>query len=356
MALTLPFVAPLWAGRARRPGGAVFRFAQRRGLLKTSAERAAHVVRALGEQIPAGGEAPDVDRLRQRLDDRRCSILSILTLWLFPYLGVVAALFVLLNGRFGAGYLWMVLVWGMFGGVLVLADVDRRMLARSLPLEHTTFMAVQVVEACLPPEPSRVELRGRSRVSAICASVDDLCAALGRQANLEPRRTDALHRARLRAEALEVVRNFHAAKIRLVEGDQAALGTLYAVIGSLLTRTVAPTHLPESASRLVAPEVLSADESWEGPPLRNESAGAKALGYVVFIVGLAGFGYVLSLLNLPEPLAWALLILMAGAGHRVLNRWLPVPTLPTELSPTAVPAGPSAGEGGVGTYGAGQAG
>ncbi|WP_371619905.1 hypothetical protein [Streptomyces sp. NBC_00454] len=336
IALTLPLVPPLWTGRARRPRGVVFRFAQRAGLMKTSAARAARTVRALREHTQAGAEVPDTERLRQRLDDRRCSVMSILLLWSIPYLGVIAALFLLLNGGFASGYQWIV-VWSMFGGVLVLADVDRRMLARSLPIEHTTVMAVGVVEACGAPDPSQHEVRGHTRNSAICASIDDLCAALGRQAALEPRRTDAVHRARLRAEALEVVRNLHAAKIRLVEGDRAALGTLYAIVGSLLARAATPTHLPESSSRLVCADVLTADPNWEGPPLRNESPAAKALGYALFIAGLAATGQLLSLLTLPEPLPWVLILLTAGAGHRVLKRWLPVPALPAELLPTSSP-------------------
>lgn len=349
IALTLTAVAPLWTGRARRPRGALFRFVRGAGLLRKSTERATRTVRELRERIPAEAEAPDVELLARRLFDRRCSILSVLLLWSFPYVGVVASLLILLNGRFTTGYLWMALVWSMFGGVLVLADVDRRMLARSLPLEHTTLMAVGVVEACRAPEPSQDEARGRSRSSAICESIDDLCTALVRQASLEPRRTDAVHRALLRAEALEVVRNLHAAKVRLVEGDRAALGTVYALIGSLLARTVTPTHLEESSSRLVSADVLTADPNWEGPPQRSESAGAKVLGYALFIAGLVALGQVVSLLNLPEPLAWPVLLLVAGAGHRALKRRLPVPALPAELlpappAPGGVPESPSSEE------------
>ncbi|MCY0931661.1 hypothetical protein OTB20_36875 [Streptomyces sp. H27-H1] len=120
-------------------------------------------------------------------------------------------------------------------GLGALAEADRRMLNRSLPLEYTTVTAVGAVEACrVVPETEQEEVRGHSRGSSICAAVDDLCAAIGRQAELKPRRTDPVHRARVRAEALEAVRNLHAAKARLVEGDQAALTDLFAILGSLL--------------------------------------------------------------------------------------------------------------------------
>ncbi|MET9959366.1 hypothetical protein ABZ128_09825 [Streptomyces sp. NPDC006326] len=345
--VTLCLVAPQWTTRTRMPRGRVFRLARRMGWGKPSDVRAAEVLQALREQVPAGADLPGPERLQRRLDDRRFSIFSILLLWLFPYLGVVAALFLVLNGHFDDGSPWMVpLVWGMFGGVLVIAEVDRRMLARSVPLEHTTLMAVRVVEACREPATRQEEARGHSRSSAVCASVDELCAALDRQVELEPRRTDAVHRARLRAEALEVVRNLHAAKVRIAEGDSAALATLFGIIGSLLAGTVTPTHLSSSARPLVSAELLTADPDWEGPPLRNASLGAKVLGFGLFIAGLVAVGKLLSLLSLPEPLTWALVVLVAGAGHRALKRRIPVPDLPTELlpapqAPAPLPATPA---------------
>ncbi|MGW6857249.1 hypothetical protein [Streptomyces xanthophaeus] len=336
------FVAPRWTLRVRMPRGRIFRIARRTRVAKSVTTRAARAVGALSAQAPAGAEIPEIERLEQRLDDYRCSSLSIMLVWLSACPGVLAALFIALNSDIDDGYPWLMpLLWGGLGGIFVLAEVDRRMLNRSLPLEHTTLMAVGAVEACrVVPETEHGEVRGHSRSSSICAAIDDLCAAIGRQAELEPRRTDPVHRARLRAEALEVVRNLHAAKVRLVEGDEAALTTLFAILGSLLARTVAPTHLgPRS---LVSAEVLAADPDWEGPPLRNESVGAKILGYGLFVAGLVAVGKLLSFMSLPEPLTWLLLGLMASAGHGALKRWLPVPALPTELlsGPAATPPHP----------------
>ncbi|MFJ3205085.1 hypothetical protein [Streptomyces sp. NPDC086989] len=297
----------------------------------------------LAAHTPAGAELPDQDRLRVRLEDRRFSVLSILLVWAFPYVGVMTALFLVLNGDFSARHPWMLaLVWGMFGGIIVVTEVDRRMLARSVPLEHTTLMAVIAVEACQAPEPEQREVRGHSYGSVVCAAVDDLCAALGRQAELEPRRTDPVHRARLRAQAQEVARNLHAAKVRLVEGDQSALADLHAIIGSVLARTVAAAHRPENSGHLVAAEVLTADPDWQGPPSRNESTRAKVLGYALFIGGLIAIGQLLSALNLPEAVTLPLLGVLAGGTHRALKHRLPVPALPESLSPTAAPVHVSA--------------
>ncbi|MFB6578511.1 hypothetical protein ACFCYC_13965 [Streptomyces sp. NPDC056402] len=110
----------------------------------------------------------------------------------------------------------------------------------------------------------------------------DPCQALARQAELEPRRTDPAHRARLRAEALEVVRNLHAAKVRLIEGDRTALASLFAILGPLLARTVAPTHL--NPRPLVSAEVLTADPSrrfsarWPAPAMRTTRAQVGGSG------------------------------------------------------------------------------
>ncbi|GHI90441.1 hypothetical protein [Streptomyces xanthophaeus] len=336
------FVAPRWTLRVRMPRGRIFRIARRTRVAKSVTTRAARAVGALSAQAPAGAEIPEIERLEQRLDDYRCSSLSIMLVWLSACPGVLAALFIALNSDIDDGYPWLMpLLWGGLGGIFVLAEVDRRMLNRSLPLEHTTLMAVGAVEACrVVSETEHGEVRGHSRSSSICAAIDDLCAAIGRQAELEPRRTDPVHRARLRAEALEVVRNLHAAKVRLVEGDEAALTALFAILGSLLARTAAPTHL--GPRPLVSAEVLAADPDWEGPPLRNESVGAKVLGYGLFVAGLVAVGKLLSLMSLPEPLTWLLLGLMASAGHGALKHWLPVPALPTELlsGPTATPPHP----------------
>ncbi|MFG3001762.1 hypothetical protein [Streptomyces sp. NPDC048340] len=149
-----------------------------------------------------------------------------------------------------------------------------------------------------------------------------------------------MHRARVRPEALEVVRNLHAAKVWLVEGDRAALTDLFAILGSLLARTVAPTH--RHPRPLVCAAVLTADPSWEGPPLSSDSIGSKLLGYGLSITGLAAVGKLVSLLNLPDPLTWALIALTAGAGHS-LKRWLPVPALPMELLPTPAATQPEPG-------------
>ncbi|MFJ3926363.1 hypothetical protein [Streptomyces sp. NPDC090022] len=344
-ALALWLVGPQWAGRSRRPHGRVFRAARRIGWGRSSQDRAAEVVATLAAHVPAGAELPDAGRLRLRLEDRRFSALSVLLVWLFPGLGVVACVFLVLNGEFSEGRPWLMpLLWGMFGAVLVLCEVDRRMLARSLPLEHTTLMAVRAVEACRPPAREDREARGYSYGSAVCAAVDDLCAALGRYAELEPRRTDPVHRARLRAQAQEVVRNLHAAKVRLVDGDRSALGDLYAIVASLLSRTVAPAHEPASAGPLVATAALTADPAWQGPPPRTEATGAKLLGYGLFVGTLIAFGWLLSLLNLPEALSLPLLVVMAGAIHRALKHRLPVPDLPQDLTPAApspVPSSPA---------------
>lgn len=339
--VALWFVAPRWTARLRMPRGRVFRLFRRGDVAKSVTVRAARTVGALSTHAPAGRELPDTRSLEQRLDDYRCSVLSILLLWSFAWLGLLAAVFLALNSDVEDGYPWMMpLLVVSIAGVGVLAETDRRMLSRSLPLEYTTVMAVGAVEACrVVPETEHDEVRGHSRASSICAAVDDLCAALGRQAELEPRRTDPVHRARVRAEALEVVRNLHAAKVRLVEGDQGALTDLFALLGSLLARTVAPTHL--NSGPLVSAELLTADPSWEGPPLRNETVGAKLLGDGLFVAGLVVVGKLMSLLNLPEPLTWGLFVLMAGTGHRGLKRWLPVPTLPAELLPSPAAATPA---------------
>ncbi|MFD5414041.1 hypothetical protein [Streptomyces nojiriensis] len=332
------FVAPLWTGRSRMPRGRVFRFARRRQAAKSVSARAVGTVGTLSAQAPTGAEIPEAELLERRLDDYRCSILSILTLWLFPCLGVLSALFLALNSDVDQGHPWMMpLLFGALGVIGALAEIDRRMLNRSVPLEYTALMAVGAVEACrVVPEGERSEVRGHSRGSSICAALEDLSQALGRQAELEPRRTDPVHRARLRAEALELVRNIHAAKVRFIEGDQAALTSLFAILGSLLARTAAPTHL--NPRPLVSAEVLTADPSWEGPPLRNESTGSKLLGYGLFVALLVAVGKALSLLSLPEPLTWGLVVLMAGAGHRALKRRLPVPSLPAELLPATAAA------------------
>ncbi|GLX41188.1 hypothetical protein Sros01_72610 [Streptomyces roseochromogenus] len=337
-ASVLMFVAPEWAGRSRRPKGRVFRWARRIGVRTGSEERATKVVGILAAHVSAGAELPEPERLRLRLEDHRFSVLSILLVWLIPAAGVGACLVVVLNGDFAHGHPWLMpLMWGMLGAVMVLCETDRRMLARSLPLEHTTLMAVCAVEACRPPGEGEAEVRGSTRGSAVCAGVDDLCAAVVRHVEREPRRTDAVHRARLRAQAQEVVRNLHAAKVRLLEGDQAALGDLCTVIASLLARTVAPAHTTGSTRTLVAVDVLTADPEWQGPPSAHESTGAKLLGSGLFIAGLIGIGWLLPLLHVPEPLTLPLLVIMATAIQRVLKRRLPVPDLPQDLMPPVPP-------------------
>ncbi|MFJ9343756.1 hypothetical protein ACIRP0_31415 [Streptomyces sp. NPDC101733] len=344
--VSLMLIGLQWVGRSRRPKGRVFRWIRRLGLGKHSEGRAAEVLAVLTAHTLTGAELPDAKRLCLRLEDHRFSALSILLVWLFPGLGLGVCL-VLLNGEFAQGQPWlMALVWGAFGAVMVLCEVDRRMLARSLPLEHTTLMAVCAVEACEPSENQVDEVRGYTRATMVCGGIDRLCAALARHAEVEPRRTDSVHRARLRAQAQEVVRNLHAAKVRLLEGDQDALADLCTIIASLLARTVAPANAVNSTRPLVAAEVLTADPEWQGPPPSRESAGANLLGFGVFIAAFVAVGWGISLLNIHEALVLPLAAITVTGLHRALSGRVPLPALPMELRltapPTPAPDAPSA--------------
>ncbi|GGY67016.1 hypothetical protein [Streptomyces xanthochromogenes] len=337
----LALVAPQWVDRKRVPRSWVGRLALRFRLMRPRRSRVVRVRQLLAEHHVADAELPSADRLEKRFTDLTCSLATIYLLWLLPFLGVLAALMIMVNARVVSSFWMLVLLWGLLTSVLVLADVDRRSLLRSVPHEHTVHMAIRAWEAITSHGSPDGEIRGRTRNSAFCDAIGDLCDALERQAELEPRRTDPVHRSRLRDHAHEIVRNLHTGKIRLSEGDQDQLAALARIIASVLKYASAPTNALGSSTRLADPHLLSPDPDWDGPRPQTGSPALGALGYALFICIVAGAGYLLSLTHFPEAITSVLVVLAVGAGHALLKRMrLPFPSLPPSPQPEAGTATP----------------
>ncbi|MFD9485075.1 hypothetical protein [Streptomyces sp. NPDC059991] len=341
MLTTLTFVAPHWVDRKRVPHGWPGRLALRLKLMTPRRSRVVRVRQLLTEHRVAEADLPSAERLEKRVTDLTCSLASIYLLWLLPFLGVLAAIMIMVNTRIGTSFWMLVLLWSLLTSVLVLAEVDRRSLHRAVPHEHTVHMAIRAWEAITSHGSPDREVRGHTRNSAFCDAIGDLCDALERQAELEPRRTDPIQRSRIRRHAHEIVRNLHAAKIRLSEGDQDQLAALAQIIASVLTYAAAPTNALTSSTRLADENVLSPNPDWDGPHPQSGSPALGALGYALFLCIVAGAGYLLSLTNFPEAITSVLVVLAVGTGHALLRRMrLPFPSLPPSSQPEAGTADP----------------
>ncbi|MFD9485233.1 hypothetical protein ACFWBX_14815 [Streptomyces sp. NPDC059991] len=326
MLTALVFVAPHWIDRTRVPRGSIGHLALRLRLMKPRRDRVLRVRQLLADHQVADAELPPTDRLEKRVSDLTCSLASIYVLWLLPFLGLLTAIEVVINARFTTNAGIALLPWSLLTLVLVLAGMDRRSLERSVPREHTTHTAIRAWEAITSHGEPDKEIRGHTRNSALCGAIDDLCEALERQAELEPRRTDPVQRTRLRNHAHEIVRNLHVAKIRLTEGEQEQLITMAKIIASVLKHAATPTNSLDSSTRLVDQRLLSPAPDSNGPHRRTGSLAVKALGYALFVCIVAGAGYLLSLANFPEAITSVLVVVAVAAGHALLQRMrLPAP-------------------------------
>jgi hypothetical protein len=165
---------------------------------------------------------------------------AIYTLWFLPFLGASAALLTLLGSRFSSSSSLLVLALAMLALAAFLAETDRHMYERSVAHEATVAAAVHTWEAVA--ERRNAEQRGRSRSSLVCKAMEDLCAALLRHAELEPRWADPVLRNELRAHASLLVRNLQQLKNESLRGNATATRRLALLVAGILRQTTAPTN------------------------------------------------------------------------------------------------------------------
>lgn len=303
-------------------------------LITASRDRSTRAVALLQAEGVAEADLPETHLLERRLADRASSLGSIYGIWLVPAVGVVVALLTLTTTRFSTHSYFVIIMWIMFGTLLALADTDRRMYDRSVPHEATAAAAVTALEAITSPGTRSGgrgpgEWRGHTRNSAVCKAVDDLCAALRRRAEVEPRHADPVLRDRLREQAWLTVRNLHDAKVKALVGEEGAEGRLAVLLASILRRAVAPTNVRTATVDLVSPTLLISAPDWDGQARRRPSALAYVGSHGFFALLVGGSGLLFTLLRLPDAVVGILVAALAGAGHRLL-RWLDLPAVADE--------------------------
>jgi len=317
---------PKWTSRSRMPGNWIGRIQPVRSLTATRARRRADRVRSL---LLADGVAesdqPACDPLAAMLAARTYSLIAIVALWTPPLLLSVISL-ELLTVAGHANNVGLLICWAVLALTLVLAEVDRQVTIRSVPLEWTVHTAVFALEAYNNQGPAH---RGDALASVVSEAVDDFCAALERQANLAPRRADHVLRRRIRNAAHLIVRNTQAAKVRLLSGENAARTDLAKIIASVLRHAVQPTNQLSTTVVLADEQLLDQDPNWQRDAA-PASTRAQIAAHLALAVLLAGAGAAMTLANLPDAAIAVIVPTLTTAGAVALRTL----RIPTTLTPT----------------------
>lgn len=325
---TLPYLAiallllagPRWVPRSRMPGNWIGRIRPVRSLTTASASRRADRVRSL---LLADGVAeadqPARDPLASMLAARTHSLMAIVALWGPPLLLSIVSLELLVVAGH-ANNVGLLICWAILALTIVLAEVDRQITIRSVPLEWTVHTAVFALESYNSQGPAR---RGDALASVVSEAVDDFCAALERQAGLTPRRADHVLRRRIRTGAHLIVRNAQDAKVRLLTGESGARADLAKLFASVLRHGVQPTNQLSTTVILADEQLLNQDPNWQRDAA-PASTRVQIVGHLALAVVLAGAGASMTFAQLPAA-AIAVLVPVLTAAGAVALRGLRIP-------------------------------
>ncbi|MFD4533550.1 hypothetical protein ACFWNL_17660 [Kitasatospora sp. NPDC058397] len=254
--VVLTFLLP-WGGRPRVPGRA-FSLERNRFVRRAAARRS---IRAREHLLQAGvpeSGVPNLSALRRRLAGAIAGRIALGARWTVPALALVVSLQLSVALHTPGWPLAVILVLIALTGVL--AALDGRAYARSVPQEHTAMAAVAALEALTAPDLG--EVRGKSRASTVSDAVGRFCTALTVHAECEPRRTDPAHRDHLRERARQVVERVLALREQSLWGDPESHRQLVAIVASVLQHVAQPTSDPQTTLNLVDPELVAPAHGW----------------------------------------------------------------------------------------------
>ena len=246
-----------WRSRPRVPGKALA-LERHRSVRAVAARRALHMrKRLLQAGLPQTG-VPNQSALRRRLAGEIAARIALGARWAVPTLALLV--FLELMPATHSSWRTRAVIFALLAVTAVLAAIDLRAYARSVPHEQTAVAAMKALDALTSPDVG--EVRGESRASKISGAVDRFCAVLTLHVECDPRQTDVVHRERLRERAQQVVRRVLTLKEQSLWGDPECHQQLVAIIASVLAHVAQPTGDPRTTLNLVDPELVAPGRDW----------------------------------------------------------------------------------------------